>query len=66
MNEELKRGVLKAAHHTCRYGYFAPLTAAWLAITRSGNYFRHLRALYRLSFWRGKQICPFQRRGHHG
>ena len=66
MNEALKRSFLKAAHHTWRYGYFAPLTAAGLAITRPGNYLWHLRALYRLSFWRGKQVCPFRPGRHHG
>jgi hypothetical protein len=66
MIKELTRGFVKGAHHTWRYGYFAPLTAAWIAITRSGNYFWHLRALYRLSFWGGQQICPFQRRRPHG
>ncbi len=66
MIDELKRSFVKAAHHTWRYGYFAPIKAVGFAITRPGNYFWHLRALYRLSFWRGQQICPFQRRGHHG
>lgn len=37
-----------------RYGYFAPLTAGWLAVNRRGGYFRHLRGLYRLTFWHGK------------
>lgn len=41
---------MNAAKRTLRYGYFAPLQAAWLARTRKGGYFRHLRALYRLTF----------------
>lgn len=39
-----------AAVRTWRYGYFAPLTAVYLALTRQGGYLRHIRALYRLSF----------------
>lgn len=41
-----------AAMRTLRYGYFAPLQAAWLTRTRRGGYFRHLKALYRLAFRR--------------
>lgn len=36
-----------------KYGYFAPLTALWLAFKRPGGYLRHLLALYRLCFWKG-------------
>lgn len=45
---------LKAARGTLKYGYFAPLTAAWLSVKRPGGYFWHLRALYKLAFWHGK------------
>lgn len=41
---------LDAAHKTLKYGYFAPLTALRFTVTRHGNYFWHLRALYRLTF----------------
>ena len=33
-----------------RYGYFAPVTALYFAMTRKGGYLWHLRALYRLCF----------------
>lgn len=45
-------GFKRAAVGTWRYGYFAPLTAAYLALTRSGSYLWHIRALYRLCFGR--------------
>lgn len=53
MPNELRKAFLRAARGTWKYGYFAPLTAVWLAIMRPGGYLRHLRALY-LFFWRGK------------
>lgn len=49
MNDFLA-GFKHAAVGTWRYGYFAPLTAAYLALTRPGSYLWHIRALYRLSF----------------
>lgn len=54
MLNELKDSFMKGARGCLKYGYFAPLTAVWLTIKRRGGYFRHLRALYRLAFWRGK------------
>ncbi|MDP2401136.1 MAG: hypothetical protein Q8M66_04090 [Actinomycetota bacterium] len=48
MNDFLA-GLKHAAVGTC-YGYFAPLTAAYLVLTRPGHYLWHIRALYRLSF----------------
>lgn len=39
-----------AAKRSLKYGYFAPIQAGWLAGTRHGGYFKHLRALYRLAF----------------
>jgi len=54
MLSEFKTAFFKGARGTVRYGYFAPLTAAWLFATRSGSYGWHLKALYRLAFWRGK------------
>jgi len=44
------QGFKKGFIGTWKYGYFAPLTAAYFAATRKGNYFWHLRALYRLCF----------------
>lgn len=41
-------GFRQAAIGTVRYGYFAPLTALYFAMTRPGGYFWHIRALYRL------------------
>lgn len=41
--------LLDTGNRTLRYGYFAPIQAAWLMWTRKGGYFRHLRALYRRS-----------------
>ncbi len=35
---------------TWKYGYFAPLMAAWFVLKRQGGYVFHLRALYRLTF----------------
>lgn len=49
----LKAAFMKGWRGGLRYGYFAPVTAAWLAITRRGSYLHHLRALYRLTFWGG-------------
>lgn len=54
MFSELKAAFLKGARGTLQYGYFAPLTAVWLFATRPGSYSWHLRALYKLAFWRGK------------
>lgn len=45
--------ILKAARGTLLYGYFVPITAAWLAIRRPGSYIWRLRALYKLAFWSG-------------
>lgn len=54
MLSELKTAFLRGARGTLRYGYFAPLVAMWLFATRPGSYGRHLKALYKLAFWRGK------------
>jgi hypothetical protein len=35
-----------------RYGYFAPITAFYFAMTRKGSYLWHFKALYRLCFGR--------------
>ena len=51
--QELKRSLINSFLGTWRYGYFAPIIAARLAITRPGHYFWHLKALYRLSYWHG-------------
>lgn len=42
----------QAAMRVLRYGYFAPLQAAWLTTRRPGGYCRHLAALSRLEFRR--------------
>lgn len=49
----LKESFMKGWRGGLKYGYFAPITAAWLAITRRGTYLFHLRAIYRLAFWAG-------------
>lgn len=54
MFNELKDSFMKGFRGTLKYGYFAPLTAVWLAIKRPRNYVWHLKALYRLAFWRGR------------
>lgn len=54
MSSVLKEAFMKGARRALKYGYFAPITAAWLASTRHGSYLRHLRALYRLTFWKGR------------
>lgn len=51
---ELIQGFKRGAVGTLKYGYFAPLTAGYFAVTRKGNYFGHIRALYRLCFGRGR------------
>lgn len=48
--QAFRQGFLKGLIATWRYGYFAPLIALRLTLTRKGSYFRHLKALYRLSF----------------
>lgn len=53
---EFKNGFIKGLRGTWKYGYFAPLKAAGFAITRPGSYLWHLRALYRLCYWRGDQL----------
>ena len=34
-------------------GYFAPLTALLVTHRRGGSYIKHLKAIYRLTFWQG-------------
>jgi hypothetical protein len=53
--EQLKSEFIRGFRGCYRYGFFAPFTAAWLAVTRPGSYLRHLKALYRLDFWKGRR-----------
>lgn len=55
MITELKSEFIRGFRGSLKYGYFAPLSAAWFAVKRPGSYLRHLRALYRLDFWKGKR-----------
>lgn len=43
-------GFKNAAIKTVKYGYFSPLQALYLTITRGGSYSLHFKALYRLCF----------------
>ncbi len=56
--QEFKQGFTKGWIGAWRYGYFAPITAVMLAITRPGSYFWHIRALYRMCYWRGSYPIP--------
>lgn len=49
---QFTQGFKRAAIGTFRYGYLAPVQALYLAMTRKGGYFWHIRALYRLCFGR--------------
>lgn len=45
---EFMHGFRRGMIGTLRYGYFAPITALYLAATRKGGYLRHFMALHRL------------------
>jgi len=52
---EFQVSFMRGARATVKYCYFAPLMAMFFTISRRGGYFWHLRALYRLCFWRGRK-----------
>lgn len=65
---QFSQGFKRAWIGTYRYGYFAPIQALFLALTRKGGYVWHFKALYRLSFgkWDLVALRKAQRnRGSH-
>ncbi|MHB1300517.1 MAG: hypothetical protein ACYCY8_06590 [Burkholderiales bacterium] len=66
LTQDMKRSLINSFLGTWRYGYFAPIIALKLTITRSGHYFWHLKALYRLSYWHGDLTMLARKREHDG
>lgn len=56
MLKQLLHWFIRSLRGCYKYGYFAPLVAAILTIKRSGGYWLHCRALYRLAFWQGQRF----------